>query len=294
MGALFGALRGAAVRRLHRAVAVHAGARSGAVRKHTLAVQRRAEKVYGQAVDRGLFATAREELVALAPNLYPLHPSVVSALAVAVRRFGQNERSLFGFLQSLEPAGFKRFAHSAHYGRDCWYLAPLLFDHLAATISDAPGGERARRWSLAFDALAGVADLPQGHHDVLKTVALVAVLEPLPGLVANTDAIAWSLGVAKTRVQPVLDELKQRNLIYRVPIATTTACGQVRVSIFRVGWTWPARRCALQRSLRTSAPSQVHPGQRLRTGITMRPDSQGRSRSCFGLARTLVSAARMA
>ena len=49
----------------------------------------------------------------------------------------------------------------------------------------------------------------------LQTIALVAVLEPLPGLVANTDATAWSLGVAKTRVQPVLDELKQRNLTYR-------------------------------------------------------------------------------
>ena len=135
---------------------------------HTAAVRRRAEEIYGEAVDRGIFAASREDVVKAAPNLYPLHPSAIAALASAIRRFGQNERSLFSFLQSLEPASLKRFAHSAPYDHDCWYLAPLVFDHLAVTISDSPGGDRIRRWSLAFDALANAANLPQDHQDVLK------------------------------------------------------------------------------------------------------------------------------
>ena len=186
-------------------------------RPYTTAIRQRAEKLYGEAVDHNLFALPREDVVKIASNLYPLHPASVAALALAIRRFGQNERSLFSFLQSLEPAGFKRFAHSNTYDVDNWYLVPAVFDHLAATISENPGHDRARRWSLAFDALASGADLSQQHLDVLKTVALVAVLEPLPGLIANTKSIAWSLGVAKPQVQTILDELVTRNLIYRRP-----------------------------------------------------------------------------
>ena len=185
--------------------------------RHTAAVRRKAVEVYGEAADLGVFAVPRHDVVQVAPNLYPLHPATVAALALAIRRFGQNERSLFGFLQSLEPASFKRFAHSTHYGADQWYRVPSLFDHLAATISGGIGDNRVRRWSLAFDALAGAADLPQDHQDVLKTVALVAVLEPLPGLAANAGTIAWSLGADKAQVQSTLDELAERNLIYRRP-----------------------------------------------------------------------------
>ena len=166
-------------------------------------------------MDRGLFAASREDVVAVAPELYPLHPSSVAALAWAIRRFGQNERSLFGFLQSLEPAGFKRFAHATPYGHDHWYLLPQMFDHLAATIGDVSGGGRARRWSLAFDGLAAAAGLPRDRQDVLKTVALMAVLEPLPGLVADIDTVAWCLGIGEAETQSVLDELVERSLIYR-------------------------------------------------------------------------------
>ena len=185
--------------------------------QHTAAVRRRAEEIYEEAVDRGLFAVPREDIVRIAPNLYPLHPAAVAALALAMRRFGQNERSLFGFLQSLEPASLKRFVHSTDYDVDNWYLVPAVFDHLAATITETPGGDRARRWSLAFDALAGAADLSSQNQDVLKAVALVAVLEPVPGLIANTGTIAWCLGVDETRIQPLLDELARRNLVYRRP-----------------------------------------------------------------------------
>ena len=184
---------------------------------HTDAVQRRAEDIYGQAVDRGLFAVPREDVVQIAPNLYPLHPAAVAALAWAIRRFGQNERSLFGCLQSLEPASLKRFVHATIYAADKWYRVPSVFDHLAATVSEVPGGDRARRWSLAFDALAGAADLSPEHVEILKAVALVGVLEPIPGLVADAATIAWCQDVDEARVQPLLEELASRNLIYQRP-----------------------------------------------------------------------------
>ena len=184
---------------------------------HSDTVRRRAKGLYGEAVDRGVFAVPRQELVQIAPDLYPLHPAAVAALSWAIRRFGQNERSLFSFLQSLEPASVRRFAHSTEYDAGNWYLVPAVFDHLASTVHDSLVGDRVRRWSLAFDALAAAADLPDDYRQVLKTVALIAILEPLPGLAANAGTVAWSLAVEESQGQAILDELARRNLIYRRP-----------------------------------------------------------------------------
>ena len=187
------------------------------VQKHTDAVLRRATELYSQAMDRNLFAMPPEEVIGIASDLYPLHPATVAALGSATRRFGQNERSLFGFLQSLEPASFTRFAHRTQYDAAHWYRAPMVFEHLAATLSEHPRGPRARRWSLAFDTLAGAAGLPPSHQDVLKTVALVAVLEPVPGIVSDCSTIAWCLEKSEEDVRSILENLSNRNFIYRRP-----------------------------------------------------------------------------
>ncbi len=184
---------------------------------HSEPVRRRARRLYGEAVDRGVFSVPRQEVVQSAPDLYPLHPAAVAALAWAIHRFGQNERSLFSFLQSLEPAGFQRFAHSTEYDVANWYPIPSVFDHLASTMRESLVGDRVRRWSLAFDALAAADDLADDYRQVLKTVALIAILEPLPGLTANAGAVAWSLSADETHIQAILDKLAERNLIYRRP-----------------------------------------------------------------------------
>ena len=67
-----------------------------------------------------------QEIVQTAPDLYPLHPAAVATLAWAIHRFGQNERSLFSFLLSLEPASVRRFAHSTVYDAANWYLVLRL------------------------------------------------------------------------------------------------------------------------------------------------------------------------
>ena len=184
---------------------------------HSDTVRRRAKRLYGEAVDRGVFAVPRQEIVQTAPDLYPLHPAAVATLAWAIRRFGQNERSLFSFLLSLEPASVRRFAHSTVYDAANWYLVPSVFDHLASTMRESLIGDRVRWWSLAFDALAVAADLAEDYRQVLKTVALIAILEPVPGLAANVGTVGWCLSVDEAHVQAILDELAKRNLIYRRP-----------------------------------------------------------------------------
>ena len=179
------------------------------------AVRRRAEHHFAEAVDRGVFAAKHEDVVSIAHCLYPLHPAAVATLAAAIRRFGQNERSLFSFLQSLEPYGFQHYARSTPYDGANWYRTSNVFDHLAATSGEFTGSDRGRRWSRALDALRAAAGLPSLYLDVLKTVALSSVLEPVPGILADELTIAWCLDREPDDVSTALDSLASRGLIYR-------------------------------------------------------------------------------
>src|SRR3546814_15530369 len=104
-----------------------------------------------------------------------------------MHRFGQNERSIFGFLQSLEPAGLQRFAHETTYAADQWYGLADVFDHIGATSGSRPSGDRARRWTLAPTALTSAADVGDGDCDILTPIGLLAVLEPDQGPIAAVD-----------------------------------------------------------------------------------------------------------
>src|ERR1700749_3139895 len=55
-------------------------------------------------------SSPREAMIDNAGKLYPLHPTVLPVLVELFRRFGQNERSLFGFLLSNEPFGLQDFS----------------------------------------------------------------------------------------------------------------------------------------------------------------------------------------
>lgn len=184
---------------------------------HDEPVRRAARKMYGQAIDRGLLAAPRVDLETAADTLYPLHPAAAIALALATRKLGQNERSLFGFLQSLEPAGLQRYAHERTYGPGEWYRPALAFDHVVALAGDRPGGERARRFTLAADALIAASDMSLAHRDALKTIALIAVLEPLPGLRADIGSLAWCLGIGEAATQRLVEDLISRNVVFRRP-----------------------------------------------------------------------------
>src|SRR3546814_19615062 len=98
-----------------------------------------------------------------------------------MHRFGQNERSIFGFLQSLEPAGLQRFAHETTYAADQWYGLADVFDHIGATSGSRPSGERARRWTLATTALTSASDMGARDHYHLKAIPPRPVPETAPG-----------------------------------------------------------------------------------------------------------------
>ena len=136
-----------------------------------------------------------EEITLLADMLgacWPLHPVTACLLGpVSRRRFGQNQRSVFGFLNSSEPHGFQDFLKQATdgdlYGPD--RLWDYLRVNLEPSILASPDGHR---WALAVEALERCESLGGSLLDIrlLKTIAVIDLFKERSGIVANVDLLA--------------------------------------------------------------------------------------------------------
>ncbi len=134
-------------------------------------------------------------------SCWPLHPVVASLLGpISRRRFGQNQRSIFGFLNSSEPYGFQDYLN--HAGDNELYGADRLWDYLRANLEPSilasPDGHR---WALAAEALErcesiGGDDL---HLRLLKTIAVIDLFKERSGLVANHELLCTCFPEATSR-----------------------------------------------------------------------------------------------
>src|SRR5262249_27941418 len=94
-----------------------------------------------------------KSLAAILERCWPIHPVAAALLGpISRRRFGQNQRSLFGFLNSVEPHGFHDFLRYASNAET--YTPALLWDYLRVNLEPSilasPDGHR---WSLAVDVI---------------------------------------------------------------------------------------------------------------------------------------------
>ena len=75
----------------------------------------------GYALEQGWYGPVllQEGLLNKAANLFPLDPLTVPIIVRTMQRFGQNERSLFSFMQSSEPFSLQTYAsqHSLENAR---------------------------------------------------------------------------------------------------------------------------------------------------------------------------------
>ena len=148
-------------------------------------------------------------------SAWPLHPVTACLLGpISRRRFGQNQRSVFGFLNSAEPIGFHDFLATANEPE--LYTPATLWDYLRFNLEQSilasPDGHR---WALAVDAVTrcesgGLAD---PHLHLLKTIALVDLFRERSKLVASPRLLAT---VAGPETRFVLSALQDASLvIYR-------------------------------------------------------------------------------
>ena len=155
----------------------------------------------------------------LLEECWPLHPIVTCLLGpISRRRFGQNQRSIFGFLNSSEPQGFQDFLRDA--GDGDLYAPDLLWGYLRInlepSIMASPDGHR---WALAVDALerCQATGGEERHVRLLKTIALVSMFRERSGLAASKELLQWGLSDCNTQeIADALAQLQEWSLvIYR-------------------------------------------------------------------------------
>ena len=122
---------------------------------------------------------------------WPLHPVVACLLGpISRRRFGQNQRSIFGFLNSAEAFGFQEFIARAD---DAAIFTPdRLWDYLRAnlepSIMASPDGHR---WAVAIEAVERCEGLggEEIHLQILKTIALIDLFKERSGIVPSVAVL---------------------------------------------------------------------------------------------------------
>lgn len=178
------------------------------------------QREMARAVELGWYgpAAVAKSLVAAAPNLYPLHPSVVPVLVRLFGRFGQNERSLYSFLLSNEPNALQPFAQQAPRSQ-LLYRVHDLYDYARTAFGHRLALQSFRsHWNQIESVVESFPKDQELELRILKTVALLNLLDA-PDLLATGEAII--LAVAGTsaettrKVKAALKELhKGKSYLY--------------------------------------------------------------------------------
>ena len=158
----------------------------------------------------------------LAENLercWPLHPVVACLLGpMSKSRFGQNQRSVFGFLSSAEPHGFQEFIRMS---RDKNLYEPdRLWDYLRANLeSSIYASPEGHRWALATESVDRCEAKGGSGIEIklLKTIAILDFFRNRSGLVANFKVLdACMTGYSRVAVRNSLKKIQVLSfVVYR-------------------------------------------------------------------------------
>jgi hypothetical protein len=148
------------------------------------------------AAELGWLGSAASSKVAssdLAARLYPLHATVIPAMVKTFARFGQNERSLFGFLLSEEPFGL--MSHSrAPVSAGASYRLPQFYDYVRSSFGYRLSTQSYRsHWTQIESMVESFSTGEQIELAIVKAVGVINLLDH-PDLVANEKMIEAVLG----------------------------------------------------------------------------------------------------
>ena len=146
---------------------------------------------------------------------WPLHPVVASLLGpVSRRRFGQNQRSIFSFLNSAELGGFKEFLNSTKTKRTSYYYPDSYWNYIQINLeSSIIASSDAKLWALANDSLARceASGGSEEHLRLLKTIAVIDIFKGHSGLAASWELLK-TCGF-KENLPTLLKDLKKWSLV---------------------------------------------------------------------------------
>jgi hypothetical protein len=149
---------------------------------------------------------------------WPLHPAMAALLGpISKRQFGQNERSTFGFLASVEPFGFRSYLEATSLESATWYRPDNYWDYLRANLEPAilasPDGHR---WAQAVEAVERTEAKTSDPTSLtlIKSIAVIDLFRSGSGLAAEASVLISVLyDHSKKKVEDTLAQLSTWKVI---------------------------------------------------------------------------------
>lgn len=175
-----------------------------------------ARRSMNAAMRLGIYGSlAAPSLCQLGPQIFPFHPTVLPVLVRAIRKFGQNERSLFSFISASEPMGLQQHVRSGRSKLEP-YRVHHLFEYVRQNL--VPGisaGNAYIHWGFVDALLTSTPFASAEEEHVFKTVALLTLIDT-PDLPATEEFlhVALDTGTNRGAVSKAIKELRGRGVLY--------------------------------------------------------------------------------
>ena len=143
---------------------------------------------------------------------YPLHPVVSLVLPILCQKLAQNERTLFSYLGSKEPHGFRysldRLVGSWGYV-NLWEIYEYFILNQPVILSDPSTN---RRWAEVVTALERLGDAPKEEIQLVKIIGLLNIIGAHDGLKASKSIVELCLP-DKKKLNQAIDSLTQKSIL---------------------------------------------------------------------------------
>lgn len=154
-----------------------------------------------------------------AARLYPLHPTLLPVLVRFFARFGQHERSLFGFLLSSEPFALQAFA-TRKAGTEVWYGLAEFYDYVRASFGHRLAGASYRsHWVRIAETIDGITDATALEMELLKSVAILNLVDADDLLPTSAALVVIFSHYEADRVRTALAALRDGGLLFQRGLA---------------------------------------------------------------------------
>lgn len=143
---------------------------------------------------------------------YPLNPVSALLLPILCQKVAQNERTLFSYLGSQEPFGFRDSISKLKNIGDWiqpWEIYDYFIMNQPAAISDH---FTHRRWAEVVTAIERLGDAPESEIQLLKTIGLLNIIGTQGGFKASKDVISLCLPTKK-ETSLILEALNKKSII---------------------------------------------------------------------------------
>ena len=154
-----------------------------------------------------------------AARLYPLHPTLLPILVRFFARFGQHERSLFGFLLSSEPFALQAFSNRKP-GAEVWYGLAEFYDYVRASFGHRLAGASYRsHWVRIAETIDGITGVSELETEILKAVAILNLVNADDLLPTSAALVAIFSHYDSDKIATALAALRGRGLLYQRGLA---------------------------------------------------------------------------